>query len=93
MFLSLFGTGVVGSYVLDNFYLSLMVKSGIISYLIYLYIFVRGTKGLLNDYRFVLIIVFTLLYGILECNLYGNFIFVILLISTIKKGSEPVYED
>ena len=93
LFLSLFGTGVVGSYVLDNFYLSLMVKSGLISFVIYLYIFVRGTKGLVNDYRFVLIIVFTLLYGILECNLYGNFIFIILLISTIKKGSEPLYED
>ena len=93
LFLSLFGTGVVGSYVLDNFYLSLMVKSGLISYVIYLYIFVRGTKGLVNDYRFVLIIVFTLLYGILECNLYGNFIFIILLISTIKKGSELLYED
>lgn len=93
LFLSLFGTGVVGNFVLDNFYLSLMVKTGIVSYIIYLYVFFRGTKNVMNNYRLVLIIIFTLIYGILECNLYGNFIFVILLISVIKKGSELSYED
>lgn len=79
LFINLFGHDVVGIYVLDNFYLSLLVKTGIISYLVYLYIFYKGSIEASKDYRLVLIIIFTLIYGILECNLYGNFIFVILL--------------
>ena len=38
--------------------------------------------------KLVLIIIFTLMYGILECNLYGNFIYIILLNSVINEGEE-----
>ena len=88
LYFNLFGHDVVGKYVLDNFYLSLLVKTGIISYLVYFYLFYKGGKVVSHDYRLVLIIIFTLMYGILECNLYGNFIYIILLNSVINEGEE-----
>ena len=88
LYFNLFGHDVVGIYVLDNFYLSLLVKTGIISYLVYFYLFYKGGKVVAHDYRLVLIIIFTLMYGILECNLYGNFIYIILLNSVINEGEE-----
>lgn len=88
---SLFGTSVTEGYVLDNYYISLMVKTGLISYFIYFYIFYKGGTYLKKDYRLVLIIIFTLIYGIFECNLYGNFIFLLLIVSIIK-GKEVKYD-
>ena len=52
------------------------------------YLFYKGGKVVAHDYRLVLIIIFTLVYGILECNLYGNFIYIILLNSVINEGEE-----
>ena len=52
------------------------------------YAWYKGGKVVAHDYRLVLIIIFTLMYGILECNLYGNFIYIILLNSVINEGEE-----
>lgn len=90
---SLLGTGTVTHYVLDNYYLSLLVKSGIVGYLTYLYIFTKGSNYLKDNYCYVLIILFTLIYGISECSLYGNFIFIILLKNMIKPSNEVLNNE
>lgn len=92
-FISLLGTGVVGHYVLDNYYLSLLVKSGIVGYITYLYIFAKGSKMIRDNYAYSLIILFTLIYGILECGLYGNFIYVILLKNIVCPSDEVLLDE
>lgn len=88
LFINIFGYEITGSYILDNYYLSLLVKSGLISYFTYFYIFKKGGKIISGDFKLVLILIFTFIYGILECNLYGNFIYIILLISIINEGDK-----
>lgn len=84
LWISLLGTGVVGSRVLDNYYLSLMVKTGLVGYLTYFYIFRVGGKYLKDDAKALLILLFVFIYGVMECNLYGNFIYMLLLKKIIK---------
>lgn len=87
-FISLLGTGITSHYILDNYYLSLLVKSGIVGYITYFYIFNKGTKLINNNFIYSLIIIVTLIYGILECGLYGNFIYVIILKNIISSNDE-----
>lgn len=93
MIFSLLGTDVVSYYVLDNYYLSLLVKSGVVGYFSYLYIFEKGGNYIKNDYRYSLIFILTLIYGISECGLYGNFIFLIFLKNIIRPSNGVKYYE
>lgn len=92
-FISLVGTGVVGHYVLDNYYLSLLVKSGIVGYITYLYVFTKSSKIISDNYAYSLVILFTLIYGILECGLYGNFIYIIMLKNIVCPDDEVLLDE
>ncbi len=79
LWFNLLGNNIVSHYVLDNFYLATIVKIGFIGFITYAYIFIKGSILYKKDDKIILIIIFVLLYGILEASLYGNFIYVILL--------------
>ena len=66
-------------YVLDNFYLATLVKMGFVGFIAYAYTFVKGSILYKKDEKINIIVFFLLLYGILESNFYGNFIYVLLL--------------
>lgn len=81
------GNNVNKYYILDNFYIASLVKIGIVGFLTYAYIFIKGSILYKNDERVNLIVFFILFYGIFESHFFGNFIFV-LLIKEILKGSD-----
>lgn len=87
LWFNLLGNNIVSYYVLDNFYLATLVKIGFIGFITYAYIFVKGSLLYKKDEKINLIIFFILLYGVLESNFYGNFIYVLLL-KEIIKGSD-----
>lgn len=91
-FINLFGQDVISGYVLDNHYLSLLVRTGIIGFITYMYIIIKGSILLKKDYATMLIILFYLIYGIFEANLYGNFIIIILLKKIISSDGGEVNE-
>ena len=84
LWFNLIGNNIITYYVLDNFYLALLVKIGFIGFFTYCYIFVKGSILYKKDEKINLIILFILLYGIFESNFYGCFIYVILLKEILK---------
>lgn len=79
---TLLGTNLTKGYVLDNFYIHMLVQLGIIGYLIYYQIYKEGIKKINYEKKIIVILIIFLIYGLLETNvIIGsiNFIFPILI--------------
>lgn len=89
---SITGGNLNEEYILDNFYLHIMVHLGIIAYIFYLLVYYKSSKKLEKDERALNILLFYLLYGLVETNTVlasTNFILVLqfksLILDTQKK--------
>ena len=66
--ISLFGNNKVEGEFLDNFYIYLLVQLGIIGYLIYFIIYYRSIKKMKFNYKYLIIVMTFLIYGLFEAN-------------------------
>lgn len=85
---SLLGGNYTAEYVLDNFYLYLLVQLGLVGYFIYYKIYNEGMKKIGNQKDYIITFLIFCLYGLLESNvIIGsiNFLFAILMKRIIKE--------
>lgn len=68
LYKSMTGGNLNEEYILDSFYLHIMVHLGLISYVFYLIVYYKSSKTLGKDGRALNILLFYLLYGLVETN-------------------------
>lgn len=79
---TLFGGNFIEDYVIDNFYLYMLVQLGLFGIYVFYKIYKDGMKYLLTDKKYVVILLVFCIYGLLETNvIIGsiNFLFPILI--------------
>lgn len=79
---TLFGGNFTSKYVIDNFYLYLLIQLGLLGYYIYYKIYKEGIKYLILDKKYIVILIEFCIYGLLETNvIIGsiNFLFPLLI--------------
>ena len=79
-----FGNNMINSMILDNFYLRLLVNYGIIGYLVYFYIYRKGSSLLQMDYKLMLCSVIFLIYAFCESSNPSNFVLIIYMQAILK---------
>lgn len=88
---SFFGNNSAGNNLIDNFPIYLMIEMGSIIYIVYCYIFYKGTK-LIKDQKIINIIFCFLVYGLFERFVFTagiNFTIIILFKAILNnKGAE-----
>lgn len=67
--LSILGKGIHPDYIMDNFYLFLLVEMGITGYFIYFIIYYKSLKHLRHDIKLLIIILILYIYGLTETNI------------------------
>lgn len=85
---SLFYNSIAENYIIDNTFLYIWLRYGIICYLIYNYFYMRASKNINNKKILIVLILFNI-YGLMEANIVydSNFTMFVLLYYYLK-GSE-----
>ena len=77
---TLVGNQEVEEYFIDNFYILLLVKYGIIGYIVYMYLYFKSLKIMQPDKKILIITFLFLIYGLFESNvIVGSIQFVFAL--------------
>jgi len=94
--LSILGKGIHPDYIMDNFYLFLLVEMGITGYFIYFIIYYKSLKHLRHDIKLLIIILIFYIYGLTETNIIiGSiqFVFALQIKSIIINNKKINKED
>lgn len=86
LIINLFGNRFDLVYTLDNLYAFILVKYGIIIYIIYMFIYFYSIKKIEDNDRYLIYIFFFLLYGLSEGNMCTNFMLILQLKELFFKG-------
>ena len=76
---SAWGKGIPEDLIIDNFYLRILAFYSIIGFLVYYYIYYKGSLKCKNDYLLIHSLFFFLLYNVFEAMTIGNFVLIIFL--------------
>lgn len=88
MVFSLFGHSDISGYVIDNFYLFILIELGIFGFFVYFFIYKNGIKKSLYSKKYILIYLVFCIYGLAETNMIIgsiNFLFPILIKNIIER--------